>query len=124
MNSKRNHNYKVISVIWFLLPLYLFIGLLDVPFVYYVSIRWIVLAVCIYLAVLSFKNDFIINFVLMICIMFLFRPVYPFILEGLVWIAFNIAAIVLISITIYYLREELKRRAEKYLPDLSNNINN
>jgi len=117
-------NYKVLTLIWFLLPVYLFIGLLPIPFWYHASIRWVVLAVCIYLAILSFTNNFIIIFVLMLCIVFLFRPIYPFILEGIIWITFNIAAIVLISITIYYIREELKRKAEKYFPDLSNNINN
>jgi len=117
-------NNKLLSIIWIVLPIYLIIGLLPIPFWYYASIRWVILAVCIYISIIALSNDFPIVFILMLCIMFIFRPIYPFIIEGIMWGVFNIAVILLFSITIYYLKEDFKRRAEINLPDLSNQINN
>lgn len=115
-----NSNYKALTFIQFFLPIYLIVGLVPIPFWYYALIRWVVLTVCVYLAILSFANDFPITLILMICMMFIFRPIYPFIIEGLMWVAFNISAIILFSITIYYLKENYKRKEERKLPDLSN----
>ena len=120
----RNFNYEILTFILITLPLYLLIGLLPVPFWYLASIRWVILTVCIYLAILSLSRDFPINFFLMLCIMFIFRPIYPFILDGILWTFFNVVAIVLFSLTIFYLREDCKRIAEINLPDLSKHINN
>lgn len=111
-------------IIQVVLPVYLIVGLLQIPFWYYASVRWVMMAVCIYLALLSFSNDFPITLVLMLCMMFIFRPLYPFIIEGTVWIGFIIAAIILFEMTIYYLKENYKRKEEKELPDLSNHTNN
>lgn len=119
-----NFNYKVLTFIQFFLPIYLIIGLLPISFWYFALIRWVILAVCIYLAILSFANDFPITLILMLCMMFLFRPIYPFIIEGGVWIMFIIVAIILFLMTIYYLKENYKRKEERKLPDLSNQTNN
>lgn len=119
-----NFNYKVLTFIQFFLPIYLIIGLFPIPFWYSALIRWVILAVCIYLAILSFANDFPITLILMLCMMFLFRPIYPFIIESGVWVMFIIAAIILFLMTIYYLKENYKRKEERKLPDLSNQTNN
>lgn len=119
-----NLNYRVLTLIQIALPVYLIVGLLPIPFWYFESVRWVTLAVCIYLAKLSLSNDFSINFFMMLCMMFLFRPIYPFVLEGLTWIFFNLVAIVIFSITIFYLKENIKSKAEINLPDLSKHINN
>jgi len=124
MNSMNNINYKVLTIIWIALPIFLIIGLLPIPFWYYASIRWVLLFVSGYIATISLTLGFPINFVLMLCIMFLFRPIYPFILEGSIWVTFNISALVLISITIYYLREEYKRKDEVRRQNLYDQINN
>ena len=79
---------------------------------------------CIYISIIALSDDFPIVFILMLCIMFIFRPIYPFIIEGIMWGVFNTAVILIFSITIYYLKEDFKRRAEINLPDLSNQINN
>ena len=115
-------NYKILTLIQFFIPVYLLIGFLDIPFWYYESVRWTILIVCLYIAIVSIRNDFLVNFILMLGLIFLFRPIYPFILEGLMWIAFNISAIIIISITILYLKEEYKRKSELKLPDLLNNL--
>ncbi len=119
-----NVNYRILIFIQYALPVYILLGLLPVPFWYFTSVRWVILAVCIYLAILSLSYNFPISFVLMLCMMFFFRPIYPFVLEGLLWIFFNLAAIALFSVIINYLREDCKRRAEINLPDLSKHINN
>lgn len=119
-----NFNYKVLTFIQFFLPIYLIVGLFPIPFWYSALIRWVILAVCIYLAILSFVNDFPITLILMLCMMFLFRPIYPFIIESGVWVMFIIAAIILFLMTIYYLKENYKRKEERKLPDLSNQTNN
>ena len=119
-----NINYRLLIFIQFALPVYILMGLSPIPFWYFASVRWVILSVCIYLAILSLSHNFPISFVLMLCMMFFFRPIYPFVLEGLFWIFFNIAAIAVLSITIYYLKEDCKRRAEINLPDLSKHINN
>ena len=119
-----NFNYKVLTFIQFFLPIYLIVGLFPIPFWYSALIRWVILAVCIYLAILSFANDFPITLILMLCMMFLFRPIYPFIIESGVWVMFIIAAIILFLMTIYYLKENYKRKEERKLPDLSNQTNN
>lgn len=121
MNSR---NYKILTVIQLLLPIYLIVGLLEIPFWYYASVRWVIMAACIYLAILSFSNEFPISGMLMLCLMFIFRPIYPFIIEGIVWAAFNVALIILFLMTIYYLKENYKRKAEMKLPDLTKYINN
>ncbi len=121
MNS---FNYKVLTFIQFFLPIYLFIGLFPIPFWYYAMIRWVILVVCIYLAILSFANDFPITLILMICMIFIFRPIYPFLIEGTIWVAFNISAIILCLMTIFYLKENYRRKEETKLPDLSNQTNN
>jgi hypothetical protein len=119
-----NPNYRILTLIQFIIPIYLFVGLFPIPFWYYASIRWVIMVVCIYLAILSFSSDFPIQGILMICMIFIFRPIYPFIIEGTMWVAFNIAAIILFLLTIYYLKENYKRKEEMKLPDLSNNFNN
>jgi len=124
MNMMNNFNYKVLTFIQFFLPIYLIVGLFPIPFWYSALIRWVILAVCIYLAILSFANDFPITLILMLCMMFLFRPIYPFIIESGVWVMFIIAAIILFLMTIYYLKENYKRKEERKLPDLSNQTNN
>ena len=124
MNMMNNFNYKVLTFIQFFLPIYLIVGLFPIPFWYSALIRWVILAVCIYLAILSFVNDFPITLILMLCMMFLFRPIYPFIIESGVWVMFIIAAIILFLMTIYYLKENYKRKEERKLPDLSNQTNN
>lgn len=124
MNMMNNFNYKVLTFIQFFLPIYLIVGLFPLPFWFSALIRWIILAVCIYLAILSFANDFPITLILILCMIFLFRPIYPFIIESGVWVMFIIAAIILFLMTIYYLKENYKRKEERKLPDLSNQTNN
>jgi len=119
-----SRNYKILTIIQYLLPIYLIVGLLEIPFWYYASVRWVIMAVCIYLAILSFSNEFPISGMLMLCLMFIFRPIYPFIIEGIVWVAFNVALMILFLMTIYYLKENYKRKAERKLPDLTKYINN
>lgn len=119
-----NRNYKILTVIQLHLPIFLIVGLLEIPFWYYASVRWVIMSVCIYLAILSFSNEFPISGILMLCLMFIFRPIYPFIIDGIVWAAFNVAIIILFLITIFYLKENYKRKAEMKLPDLTKYINN
>ena len=118
-----NPNYRILTLIQFIIPVYLIVGLFPIPFWYYASIRWVIMVVCIYIAILSFSSDFAIQGILMICMIFIFRPIYPFIIEGIVWIGFNTAAIVLFLMTIYYLKENFKRKAEMKLPDLTKQLN-
>ena len=115
-------NLRILLVLQVVFPLYIVAGLLPGPFWFYESIRWVILFVCIYLAWLSIRRELVINFVLMLGVIFIFRPIYPFILDGIIWIAFNIATIVLILITIHYLKEEYKRMSDQKLPNLSNYI--
>lgn len=122
-STMSSRNYKILTLIQFLLPIYLIVGLLPIPFWYYASVRWVIMAVCIYLAILSFSNDFPISGMLMLCLMFIFRPIYPFILEGILWVGFVLSAIVLFLMNIFYLKENYKRKEEINLPDLTKHLN-